>query len=66
MPLDLATATASEMIDEIAHLRAVLRRLANEVAGLSAFEAGLRSEIGHTNYEVLMVREDEARDALSR
>lgn len=44
--------------------REALRKLANEVCALSAFEAAVREAIGNTNYSVLMLRRDEARTVL--
>ena len=45
-------------------LRAACERLANEVSGLRAFEHEVRDAISNTNWEVLALREREAREAL--
>lgn len=50
---------------EIERLKAALSKVANEVFGLSAFEAELRSVMGNTNWSVLRQRAEEARAALS-
>lgn len=42
------------------------RKLANEVAGLKAFEHELRAVIGNTNWSVLMQRMAEAEAAISK
>ena len=45
-------------------LEAALRKLRNEVGGLSAFEHDVRTVIGNTNWSVLSQRVAEADDAL--
>lgn len=49
--------------ERIEKLESALRKLKSEAGALGAFEPGVRSEIGHTNWECLMLRVREA-DAL--
>jgi hypothetical protein len=43
-----------------AEISTALRKLANEVGGLRAFEPQVRAAIGNTNWEVLMHHQAEA------
>lgn len=52
-------AAAPEMME-------ALRKLANEVGGLRAFESELRAELGNTNWAVLMLRLSEADAAIAK
>ena len=54
--------TASE--ERVRVLSEALRKLEAEVSGLAAFEIEVREAIGNTNWNVLVLRRNEARQAL--
>ena len=54
--------TASE--ERVRVLSEALRKLEAEVSGLAAFEIEMREAIGNTNWNVLVLRRNEARQAL--
>ena len=59
-----AKLTASE--ERVRVLSEALRKLEAEVSGLAAFEIEVREAIGNTNWSVLVLRRNEARQALKR
>jgi hypothetical protein len=52
------------MTERVKTLEVALWKLANECDGLRAFEDEIRAAIGNTNWGVLRLRVDEAREAL--
>lgn len=65
-PYDIEIADALDALQaQVEVLRVAMWKLANECDGLRAFEDELRDAIGNTNWNVLRLRVDEARAALS-
>jgi hypothetical protein len=64
-PLRLEAAAALTALEQDnAKLREATMKLCNEVSGLEAFERGVREWIGNTNWAVLMLRLNEANNAM--